>query len=608
MAYSLPTRSELEVANGLREKLRGVALVFRAAFSVAPRSAIVAFTAEPIGQGLVLVSTAWFRAIVDGIVTHDAALLRRGVLGTTVAWSLGQLISFLGWRHRMALRELVGNWFEERIFRRAAEIPGIEHHERADFQDRMHLLRWAGSSLGSTVNGVVPILSTIARVTIVTVLLAQLHPVLVLLPVFGLPSIWFGAVTQRLIVRVNEANAEDDRRSIHLFGVATTAEAGKEIRIFDLRRAIEERFARLGKRMRGREAIAQRRAATLKTIGGSVFAAGYIGAVAFVAQRAADGTATPGDVFLILTLAGQVQGLVAWGVHGITWVMDQLRGIGHFLWLESYAAQHRADGMPEVPEPLRDGICFEDVTFRYPGTERPVLADVSLQLPAGARVAIVGDNGAGKSTLVKLLCGFYTPSDGRITIDGVDLAQLDPSAWRERIAAGFQDYCRFELLAGETVGIGNLESLDDLDAVRGSLDRAGASDLEAKLRDGFATQLGRSFDGGVDLSMGQWQKLALGRAFMRSRPVLLILDEPTASLDALTERALFDRYAMAASARREDGAITILVSHRFSTVRSADLIVVVDDGRIVEQGSHEELLARAGLYAELFGLQASSYR
>ena len=230
-------------------------------------------------------------------------------------------------------------------------------------------------------------------------------------------------------------------------------------------------------------------------------------------------------------------------------------------------------------------------------------------------VAIVGENGAGKTTLVKLLCRLYQPTSGRILVDGLELARMPADAWRSRLAGAFQDFFRFEFRARHTVGVGDLPRLDDEPAVVAAVDRAGADDVVARLAAGLETQLGPTWPDGVEVSFGQWQKLALARGFMRDRPLLLVLDEPTAALDAETEHALFERYAAAArggksngAAERTDGRITILVSHRFSTVRMADLIVVLDGSRVVEVGAHEELVAKGGKYAELYGIQAAAYR
>jgi ATP-binding cassette subfamily B protein len=248
------------------------------------------------------------------------------------------------------------------------------------------------------------------------------------------------------------------------------------------------------------------------------------------------------------------------------------------------------------------------VSFAYPATEMPVLSGVNLTLPAGSVVAIVGENGAGKTTLVKLLCKFYDATSGEVAVDGVSLRNIDPVAWRRRISAGFQDFVKFELMAHDTVGIGDIPRIQDTVAVATALSRAGAEGVLDGLPAGAATQLGRSWPDGVDLSVGQWQKLALSRALMRDDPLLLVLDEPTSALDPMTENLLFERFAAASRKSSSMGSITILVSHRFSTVRMADLIVVVDGGRVREAGSHGELLARGDLYAELYEMQASAYR
>src|SRR5439155_23188414 len=253
-------------------------------------------------------------------------------------------------------------------------------------------------------------------------------------------------------------------------------------------------------------------------------------------------------------------------------------------------------------ERIEKGIRFEHVSFAYPGTERLVLDDVDLHLQPGTVVAIVGENGAGKTTLVKLLCRLYQPASGRILVDGVDLARMPADAWRARVSGAFQDFFRFEFKARHTVGVGDLPRLDDAPAVQAAVDRAGAADVVERLAAGLDTQLGATWPEGVEISFGQWQKLALARGFMRERHLLLVLDEPTAALDAETEHALFQRYA--AASRGVQSGVTLLVSHRFSTVRMADFIVVMDGSRVVESGSHEALMKSGGQYAELYRIQA----
>jgi ATP-binding cassette subfamily B protein len=318
---------------------------------------------------------------------------------------------------------------------------------------------------------------------------------------------------------------------------------------------------------------------------------------------------------MTVTLAASVNELVTGAAGQVAWMLNSLKVVDRFLWLVDHASDaHRADAPPSgvaarVPDRLVDGITLHDVGFRYPETEEWVLRNVELDVPAGSTVALVGDNGAGKSTLVKLLARFYPPTEGTVLVDGVDLRDIPAEDWRARLSAGFQDFARLELIAAETVGIGDVPRVDDRVAVSGALERAGGTDVVTALPEGLETLVGSSFDGGQELSGGQWQKLALGRAMMREGPLLLLLDEPTASLDADTEHALFVRWTSAAQAvGRATGAVTVLVSHRFSTVRMADLIAVVDGGRIAEVGSHDELVARGGLYAELYELQARAYR
>ena len=238
-----------------------------------------------------------------------------------------------------------------------------------------------------------------------------------------------------------------------------------------------------------------------------------------------------------------------------------------------------------------------------------MLTDVNLFLPAGSTVALVGENGAGKTTLVKLLARMYDPTAGALLVDGADLRTIDPASWRLKMSAGFQDFVKYEWSARDVVGIGDTDRIDDEAAIRRALVRGDAEPVVDKLPDGLDTQLGKKFTGGVELSGGQWQRLALARAFMRERPLLLLLDEPTAALDPEAEHLLFERFAEASQvAARETGGVTVLVSHRFSTVRMADLIVVMIDGRIAEVGSHEELVELGGRYAELFEMQARAYR
>jgi ATP-binding cassette, subfamily B, bacterial len=281
---------------------------------------------------------------------------------------------------------------------------------------------------------------------------------------------------------------------------------------------------------------------------------------------------------------------------------------GRLAWLEEYAASTTLNATAAAPSLLREGITLDGVGFSYPGRDEESLSGISLSFAAGSTVAIVGENGAGKSTLIKILAGMYPPRSGQITVDGIDLTTIDPVEWRRQVTGAFQDFLRLNMSIGDGVGVGDLPRIGEIDIVGGAIDRAGASALLETMPGGLGTLLG-AYVGGRSLSGGEWQRLALARGLMRASPLLIVLDEPTASLDAPTEAALFARYREAARRLGQDnGAVTILVSHRFSTVHMADQIVVMENGRVKEVGPHKVLMAAGGLYAELYELQARGYR
>lgn len=386
--------------------------------------------------------------------------------------------------------------------------------------------------------------------------------------------------------------------------------AAGEIRAYGLAPNLAAEHRRLTAEVDRRSAREALSVLAVQGTGWLVYAAGLMGAVALVVVRASTGLLTLGTVLMAVSLIRRSRTQLAATAQRSVGLVNTLTTADRMFWLEDHAAEEAARaGTRSVPEVLRHGIELRKVTFHYPGTDRPVLADFDAVLPAGSTVALVGGNGSGKTTLAKLLLGMYRPSGGAILVDGVPLAELEPVAWRSRATAAFQDFARFHLPAVESIGVAELPTLTDEPAAVAALDRAGAGELPGQLPEGLATPVGTGYTGGHGLSGGQWQKLALGRAMRRADPLLVVLDEPTASLDAQAEHALFERYAEAA-ARQADrsGAVTLLVSHRFSTVRMADLILFVEAGHAVEFGSHEELLARAGRYAELFDLQVAGYR
>jgi ATP-binding cassette subfamily B protein len=425
--------------------------------------------------------------------------------------------------------------------------------------------------------------------------------------VFALPTAYTSTWRPTAERAVQERAAQPNRLARHLFTTATTAAPGKEVRVTGIgSRLMRERRDAWE---RGYQPIAAVRlvSAAWHAAAWAIFGAGYVGAIVFVARVGAPAA----GVLLVLAAGARLSAYVGQTASELGFLRGfWMYGSQRLAWLEDYAASIVAQEDRPVPAAIARGIRLDHVSFAYPGTSRLVLDDVSLELPARSVVAIVGENGAGKSTLVKLLAKMYPPTAGAIYVDDEPLARVPTAGWRERVAGAFQDFVRFEFHARHTVGLGDEPRMTDESAVVGAVERAGATDVVQKLAAGLDTQLGPTWPGGVEVSFGQWQKLALARGFMRRTPLLVVLDEPTAALDAETEHALFERYAAATHAPgdKADGRITVLVSHRFSTVRMADRILVIQGGRILESGSHDELMRQDGLYAHLFSLQARGYR
>jgi ATP-binding cassette, subfamily B, bacterial len=593
----------------MRERGREISLLVRTAVRTDPwRSLGTAL--EPLGA-LMFPLFGWFLGVLaDGALNRDRSQLVAGSIGLLATIALRYVSTYVATGIRVRLSERVGFAFDHEISRLSSELPGLEHHERGDYQDRLELLRQSQGVLGQSLNSLVTTTTALVGALGTGVVLVMLHPFVLLLVLFALPAFPIAALQQRWHAAAEAESATPGRLARHLRGLAVDQAAAPELRVFGLQREVLDRMGAAWADAR----LPIHRAQVKETITGGLrsflFAVGFALAVGFVLWQASRGAARPGEVITAVIVCERVQNQVLGPAYSVAGLGRVLRAAGRLLWLQDYAAKVRARGTGTQPAPERlvDGIRFDGVSFRYPGTDTWILRDVSIHLPAGAVMALVGENGAGKTTLVKLLARLYEPTEGRILVDGVDLARIDVAQWRSRLSAAFQDFARFELRTRHAVGVGDLPRHDDADAVRGALDRAGATDVLERLDDGVDTQLGSSWPEGTDLSTGQWQKLALGRSMMRSEPLLLFFDEPTASLDAPTEHALFERFTAASRSGGERGAITVLISHRFSTVRSADLILVVDDAKIAECGSHDELMNLRGLYAELYTLQADSYR
>ena len=548
----------------------------------------------------------WFKLLGEGALEQDWARVRVALLALGISATATWFLQTISTRVQRRFRDKVTIALESHVATLLASIATIAHQERPDYLDRLAVLRDQVFMLDHMYMSLFTTCGWILRLGVTIALLVSIHPALALLTLFALPPVLTSTWRPGVERSAYERGASSSRLARHLFDVATTAAPGKEVRVTGIGdRLVRER--RQAWEAGNRPIAAARRAsAGWHTLAWAIFGAGYVGAIVFVSSGLA---ASAGDVLLTLAAGSRLSFYVGGAVGEIGFLrgvwMDSARRLA---WLEDYAKAVVAVADQPAPDRLVEGIRFDHVTFAYPGTDRIVLDDINLDLPSGAVVAIVGENGAGKSTLVKLLAKMYEPMSGRILVDGVDLSRISSLDWRARLAGAFQDFFRFEFRARHTVGIGDLPRRDETAAVVTAVSRAGADDVIVRLAAGLDTQLGPTWPGGVEVSFGQWQKLALARGFMRDRPLVLVLDEPTAALDAETEHALFERYA--AALRDDDGRadLTILVSHRFSTVRMADLIVVLDGARIVEVGTHDALMARRGQYAQLYGIQEAAYR
>jgi ATP-binding cassette subfamily B protein len=519
--------------------------------------------------------------------------------------------------------------------------PRIEHLDSPAFADTVSLVRdWLFGTTKS-LEAVLQLAGLVLQVAITVAILVSLDPWLALLPLVAVVPVFLERRAEVSVERAREASAEPVRFNRHLLELATGVDSIKELRLFGTEEALLARQSAGWNRVTRTMWQAQLRAAVLRAAGQALFALAYGGAILLELSRAANGQASAGALVTVIVLAVQVAVQVSGALGLLSMLQAASKTVERIESLRAAAsgaapaespghpapAAREGGAAPEVPVAgelavtappmagtvpvparLSTGISLDRVSFAYPGAATPVLSDVSLEIPAGATLALVGENGAGKSTLVKLLCGLYLPTSGRVLVDGADLAGFDPAAWRSRVATLFQDFTKIQLTLRESIGLGDVSRLDEPAAVAAAVADARAERVVRVVPGGLAGYVGRGYAHGAELSGGQWQTVGLARTLMRGAPLLLILDEPAASLDASAEHALFERYATSAGrASREVGGVTVLVSHRFSTVLMADLIAVLEHGRLVGFGPHRQLMAADGLYAELFRLQARAY-
>jgi ATP-binding cassette, subfamily B, bacterial len=579
-----------------------------------PKRLVVAFVFMLLSYGSMPLAALAIAAFADDLIAHRAqrALVLAPVIALLlVGQAMGHHFSNLCYRR---VAEEQNNRLYVELIETVSTPPGIEHFDDPAFSDTLEMVRGSLFVVSQALESMLELSCLLVQIAITIAILVHLDPWLVLLPAFAIPPVLLGDRAQSVLEAWRERCTEQVRLNRHLVEMATSPETVMEMRIFgdagEMARRQEVVWDEITRNMtRGQAASALRR-----SLGQLIFTVGYGGAILLVVRQALAGTASVGSLILVITLAIQVKVQISGAIGQLTGLQAAGRTVERIALLrrgsqERAAVTTHRRSQCEAPERIEQSIVLDDVCFSYPGASELAIDHVSLEVPTGSTLALVGENGAGKSTLVKLLCGLYTPVSGRIVVDGVDLADLPSAQWRKRVAALFQDFFRLEFVLRESVGLGEIELMQDSEAVGRALTAAHAQQLVSSVRGGTEGVVGHNYKPGSDLSGGQWQLLALARCLMRQRPLLLVLDEPAAALDAAAEHALFERYASTARVVAQDlGTVTLLVSHRFSTVLMADTIAVLDQGRVVEYGSHAQLMAGQGLYAELFSMQARAYR
>ncbi|MGU3667781.1 ABC transporter ATP-binding protein [Methylobacterium sp. A49B] len=600
--------------------LRYLPVLFREIAAASPRLLAASLALRLVAACLPVLSLYLAKLILDGIVAEHArpapemslsqwlADPARARLAGLVAAEFGlALVSDLAGRLTSLVETLIGDLYANaaslRLMAHAAALDLAQFEDSAQ-QDRLERARRQVSGRTGLIGTVLWQVQALLTLVSLAAGVAAFTPwLIVLIAVALVPAVlneWhFTAAGYRLAW----LRSPERRRLDYLRYLGASVETAKEVKLFGLSGYVTDLYATVARRLLAEN----RRLATARAGWGFAFAGlgtlAYYAAYAVIVWRTVAGSFSVGDLAF---LAGAFQRLHS-GIRemllGLTQITSQAQYLDDFYAFFEIRPQIVAPARPvPVPVPIREGLVFEDVGYRYPGTEIWALRSLSFTVRAGETVALVGGNGAGKTTIVKLMTRLYDPHEGRVLLDGVPLTAYDLEDLRARIGAIFQDFVRFDLTAGENVAVGRIEAAADEDRIAAAAARGLAAPVIERLPEGYAQPLGKRFAGGLDLSGGEWQKVALSRAYMREAEIL-ILDEPTAALDARAEHDVFARFRELSA-----GRTAVLISHRFSTVRMADRILVLEGGRVLESGSHTALMARSGRYAELFTLQAEGYR
>jgi ATP-binding cassette subfamily B protein len=524
--------------------------------------------------------------VVEGLLVAAIAGMQRGI-------SLCQSL----------LRAQLGQRVNAMILEKALTLE-LSHFEDSEFYDKLTRARREASSRPlSLVMRTFGLLQNGISLVSYGTLLAQFSPwAVVILVAAGLPAFLAEAKFSGTAFRLFLWRSPETRMQLYLETVLAREDHAKEVKLFGLGPLLLERYRSIFRKLYAEDRDLTIRRDTWGFLLGLIATATLYGAYAWVALATIAARITLGQMTMYVMLFRQGQAAVSASLAAIGGMYeDNLYLATLYEYLET-PVEGMKGTVVRGPRP-QDGIRFENVSFSYPGSEQPALVDVDLHIKPGESLALVGENGSGKTTLIKLLTKLYLPTKGRILLDGQDLREWDEATLRQRIGVIFQDFTRYQLMVGENIGAGDVRHFEDEARWHEAAEKGMAAPTVAELPLGYRTPLGKWFNDGRELSGGQWQKIALSRAFMRSQADILVLDEPTAAMDAAAEATVYEHFRSLTA-----GRIAILISHRFSTVRMADQIVVLQEGRIIERGSHDELMQTNGLYARLFSLQARGYR
>lgn len=607
-----PPLPKKQSPSGWRERitaLRNVPPLLRMVWETSPALSISTVVLRIIAALLPVTMLYVSKLIIDHVV---AVIGGRSAVDDRVWWLLGleallAISSDAIGRATALCDSLLGDRFTNhvnlRMMAHATQLDLVSFEDPV-FYDKMERARRQTTSRLGMLAGLASMAQQLVTLLSFSAGILAFSPWLLLLLVAAIVPPFLGETRFAMLAYSLLYQWTPERRELdYLRMLGASNSSAKEVKIFGLGDHLTDRSRELFDRFYNENRhLAVRRAVT-GTLLSLLPALGYYSAYAYILYRAISGTLTVGDLTFLTAAFARSRGLIEQVFSNFSGIAEQALFVEDlFDFFRTKPAIASMPGARKAPRPIRSGYEFRDVSFAYPGSSNLVLDRVSFRIRAGERVALVGENGAGKTTLVKLLARLYDPTAGAIYLDGVDLREYDVEDLRREIGVIFQDYMRYDMRVVENIGFGRIDALDDDQRIRDAASKAYADSVVASLPLGYTQMLGRRFEGGVDLSGGQWQKIALARAYMRDAQVL-ILDEPTATLDARAEYEVFLRFSDLTR-----GRMAVLISHRFSTVRMAERILVLENGRVLEQGSHEELVALRGRYAELFELQAAGYR